>query len=65
MPHLDWVLEGWLGAWLRSAVLRKDGTVENWLVERFTHLGVTFQNWMIVALAIIVVGALVAWWGRQ
>ena len=33
-----------------------------WMVERFTLAGVTFQNWMIVALAIILVGALIAWW---
>ena len=34
----------------------------DWLAERFTLLGVTFQNWMILALAIILVGVLIAWW---
>jgi len=29
----------------------------NWLIEQFTLLGVTFQNWMILALAVILVGA--------
>jgi len=36
-----------------------------WMVERFTLAGVTFQNWMIVALAIILVGALIAWWRER
>jgi len=39
--------------------------VSDWLVEHFTLLGVTFQNWMILALAIILVGALVAWWRQR
>jgi hypothetical protein len=37
----------------------------NWLIERFTLLGVTFQNWVILALAVILVGALIAWWRGQ
>jgi hypothetical protein len=38
----------------------------NWLIERFTLLGVTFhQNGMILALAVILVGALIAWWRGQ
>jgi hypothetical protein len=37
----------------------------DWLVERFTLLGVTFQNWMIVALAIVLVGGLLAWWRQR
>ena len=32
------------------------------LVERFTLLGVTFKNWIIAALAIVLVGTLLAWW---
>jgi hypothetical protein len=34
----------------------------DWLAERFTLLGVTVQNWMVLALAIVLVGALIAWW---
>jgi hypothetical protein len=34
----------------------------DWLAEHFTLLGVPFQNWMVVAVAIILVSALVAWW---
>ena len=37
----------------------------DWLAERFTLLGVTFQNWMIVALAIVPVGGLLAWWRQR
>ena len=37
----------------------------DWLVERFTLLGVTFQNCMIVALAIVLVGGLLAWWRQR
>ena len=36
-----------------------------WMVERFTLAGVTFQNWMIVALAIVLVGGLLAWWRQR
>jgi hypothetical protein len=28
----------------------------NWLVARFTLSGVTFQNWMMVALALVSIG---------
>jgi hypothetical protein len=37
----------------------------DWLVERFTLLGVMFQIWMIVALASVLVGALLAWWRQR
>lgn len=39
--------------------------MSNWLVERFTLLGATFQNWMIMALAIVLVVLLIAWWRTQ
>jgi hypothetical protein len=38
--------------------------VGNWPVARFTLLGVTFRNW-IVALAIILVAVLIAWWRQR
>ena len=37
----------------------------NWLAERFSLFGVAFQNWMMVAAAIILVGALIAWWRQK
>jgi hypothetical protein len=37
---------------------------EEWLVERFTLLGVSFQNWMVVALAMIVIAVLI-WKGEN
>jgi hypothetical protein len=39
--------------------------VGTWLAERFTLLGVTFQNWMTVALAIVLVAVLIAWWRQR
>jgi drug/metabolite transporter (DMT)-like permease len=27
--------------------------------------GATFQNWMLVAIAIVLVGVLIAWWRRR
>jgi drug/metabolite transporter (DMT)-like permease len=27
--------------------------------------GATFQNWMLVAIAIVLVGVLIAWWRQQ
>jgi hypothetical protein len=33
--------------------------VREWLIERFTLLDVSFQNWMVVALAMIVIAVLV------
>jgi hypothetical protein len=32
----------------------------DWLVQHFTILGFTFQNWMVVILAVIVAAVLVA-----
>ena len=34
--------------------------MSDWLVEQFTLLGLTFQNWMIVGLAMIVIAALIS-----
>jgi hypothetical protein len=34
--------------------------VNDWLVQHFTLLGLTFQNWMVVTLAMIVVAVLMA-----
>ena len=34
-------------------------------VGRFTLFGATFQNWMLVAIAIVLVGVLIAWWRQQ
>lgn len=33
----------------------------DWLVQSFTLLGVTFQNWMPIALALVLFAALIAW----
>jgi hypothetical protein len=35
-------------------------SVDDWLIQQFTLLGFTFQNWMVVVLAVIVAAALVA-----
>jgi hypothetical protein len=37
----------------------------NWLVARFTLSGVTFQNWMMVALALVLVATLITWWRER
>jgi hypothetical protein len=34
--------------------------VGDWLAEHFILLGLTFQNWMVVALAMIVAAVLIA-----
>jgi cell division protein FtsX len=39
--------------------------VGNWVVARFTLFGLTFQNWMTVALVIVLIGVLIAWWRQQ
>jgi len=36
----------------------------SWLTERFTLFGVTFQNWMLIALAVIVVSVVFTWLAR-
>ena len=30
-----------------------------------TFLGATFQNWMLVAVAIVLVAVLIAWWRQR
>jgi cbb3-type cytochrome oxidase subunit 3 len=32
-----------------------------WLVEHFTVFGVPAQNWMLIALALILIGIILAW----
>ena len=34
--------------------------MDQWLVEQYTFYGVTFQNWMTVALAVILIAVLIA-----
>jgi len=34
--------------------------MDDWLIQQFTFLGFTFQNWMVAILVIIVTAALVA-----
>jgi hypothetical protein len=36
-------------------------TVAEWLAREFTVLGIHFQNWMPLALAIVVLGVLLQW----
>jgi hypothetical protein len=39
--------------------------VNDWLVRQFTLGGVTFQNWMLLALAIILLSVLISWWMQK
>jgi hypothetical protein len=39
--------------------------VGDWLAEQFTLFAATFQNWMIVALIIILAAGLIAWWRQR
>jgi hypothetical protein len=39
-------------------------TVGYWLVKQFTISDVTFQNWMVLAIAAILVGIMLAWLSR-
>jgi hypothetical protein len=34
--------------------------LHGWLTERFTLLGIPFQNWMVIALALIIIAVLIA-----
>jgi hypothetical protein len=34
--------------------------MDHWLVRQFTVFGIPFQNWMFVALALIVIAVLIA-----
>jgi hypothetical protein len=38
--------------------------VGNWLTEPFTLFGVTFENWMLIALAVVVVLVVFTWLAR-
>jgi hypothetical protein len=33
--------------------------MHDWLTDRFTLLGIPFQNWMVVALALILIAAII------
>jgi hypothetical protein len=33
--------------------------LHDWLTERFTFLGIPFQNWMVVAFALMLIAALI------
>jgi hypothetical protein len=35
------------------------------MVKQFAIWGASFQNWMVLALAIILIGIIVAWWSRR
>jgi hypothetical protein len=37
----------------------------NWLVGQVTIFGFQAQDWMMIALAIIVVGIVSAWWSNR
>jgi hypothetical protein len=39
--------------------------VGEWLVRNFTILGISGQNWMLIALAMILIEIAVAWWSRR
>jgi len=39
--------------------------MDHWLVKQFTLEGITFQNWMMVALAIILVAIMLTWLLRR
>jgi hypothetical protein len=39
--------------------------IGQWLVGQFALFGVPFQNWMAVALVIVVFGIAVIWFGRR
>jgi len=40
------------------------GQIADWLVGEFTFLGIHFQHWMLVALAIVVLSILYEWLRR-
>jgi hypothetical protein len=37
--------------------------MSDWLVRDFTIFGI--QNWMVITIAIILIGIAVAWWPRE
>jgi cbb3-type cytochrome oxidase subunit 3 len=36
-----------------------------WLVRDFTILGISGQNWMLIALAMILIAIVASWWSRR
>src|SRR6201982_931441 len=46
-------------------IVRKSPGQVGFVVARFKLFGVTFQNWMTVALAVISIDVLIAWWRQQ
>jgi cell division protein FtsX len=38
--------------------------MSDWLVRKFTLFGVPVQNWMFIALVMILIGIAVSWWSR-
>jgi hypothetical protein len=39
--------------------------VDGWLVKQFTLWGGSFQNWMLLALAIILIAIIMTCWSRR
>jgi hypothetical protein len=39
--------------------------VDDWLVTQGTYLGIPFQNWMVVSLALVLAAVLIAVWERN
>jgi hypothetical protein len=37
----------------------------DWLVRQFTVFGIPGQNWMLIALGIILIGIATAWWSNR
>jgi hypothetical protein len=38
----------------------------NWLTKQYAILGIIlFQNWMLLALALILIGVFVSWWVQR
>ena len=38
--------------------------MSDWLVRGFTVFGIPTQNWMLIALAVILVSIVFLWWSR-
>jgi hypothetical protein len=39
--------------------------MRNWLVKHLTLWGLTFQNWMVIALAIVLISIALGWLQRR
>jgi hypothetical protein len=37
----------------------------DWLIRHFTIFGIHAQNWMLIALAIILVSIVFSWWSQR